>query len=116
MVLCTKYTETDNRPDWHYRALSVSEMRRLSVVICCSLLHLVLAQEEAEVSNRTYYPQEEAEVEITREETKIIFPSLGAVRGVKVTEKEATHYELLGLPYAEPPVGKLRFQPPAPVR
>ena len=76
-------------------------MRRLALVICCSLLHLVLSQEEAE---------------ITTEETKIIWTSLGAVRGLKVTEKEATHYELLGLPYAEPPVGKLRFQPPAPVR
>ena len=76
-------------------------MRRLSLVICCSLLHLVLAEEEAE---------------ITTEESKIIWTSLGAVRGLKVTEKEATHYELLGLPYAEPPVGKLRFQPPAPVR
>ena len=81
-------------------------MRKLlSVVICCFLLQLVLAQEEAE-----------AEAEIRTEKTDILWTRLGAVRGLKVTEKEATHYQLLGVPYAEPPVGKLRFQPPAPVR
>ena len=81
-------------------------MRKLlSVVICCSLLQLVLAQEEAE-----------AEAEIRTEKTEILWTRLGAVRGLKVTEKEATHYQLLGVPYAEPPVGKLRFRPPAPVR
>ena len=79
-------------------------MRRLlSVVICCFLLQLVLAQEEAEAEIRT-------------EKTEILWTRLGAVRGLKVTEKETTHYQLLGVPYAEPPVGKLRFQPPAPVR
>ena len=59
---------------------------------------------------------DEAGVETTTEETKILWTSLGAVRGRKVREKEATHYEFLGVPYAEPPVGKLRFLPPAPAR
>ena len=81
-----------------------TEMRKLlSVVIFCFLLQLVLAQEEAEAEIRT-------------EKTEILWTRLGAVRGLKVTEKEATHYQLLGVPYAEPPVGKLRFRPPAPVR
>ena len=84
-------------------------MRRLQLSIICCLLPLLcaLAQEEA---------GDEAGDEIKREETKILWTRLGAMRGLAVTEKEATHYEFLGVPYAEPPVGKLRFLAPAPAR
>ena len=36
----------------------------------------------------------------------------GPIKGMKVED----HYEFLGIPYAEAPVGKLRFMPPEPVR
>ena len=105
---CAQSTQTRLRLRQQSELSHYTEMRKLlSVVICCFLLQLVLAQEEAEA---------EAEVEIRTEETEILWTKLGAVRGLKVTEKEATHYQLLGVPYAEPPVGKLRFRPPAPVR
>ena len=113
-------------------------MRSLSTaVISCFLFHLVLAQDEAvaettteeisaeetsteetteEISNEEISTEETSREETTSKETDIIWTSLGALRGRIVTEKEATHYEFLGVPYAEPPVGKLRFLPPAPVR
>ena len=103
---CAQSTQTRLRLRQQSELSHYTEMRKLlSVVICCSLLQLVLAQEETE-----------AEAEIRTEKTEILWTRLGAVRGLKVTEKEATHYQLLGVPYAEPPVGKLRFRPPAPVR
>ena len=101
---CAQSTQTRLRLRQQSELSHYTEMRKLlSVVICCFLLQLVLAQEEAEAEIRT-------------EKTEILWTRLGAVRGLKVTENEATHYQLLGVPYAEPPVGKLRFRPPAPVR
>ena len=94
-------------------------MRSLSIaVISCFLFHLVLAQDEAvaETTTEEISAEETSTEETTSKETDIIWTNLGALRGRVVTEKEATHYEFLGVPYAEPPVGKLRFLPPAPVR
>ena len=41
----------------------------------------------------------------------------GAIRGRKVaSEGKSTHFEFLAIPYAQPPVGRLRFKPPKMVR
>ena len=45
----------------------------------------------------------------------IIITGSGALKGKKFERNGKDHYEFLGIPFAEPPVGKLRFQPPVPV-
>merc|ERR1719268_587537 len=41
----------------------------------------------------------------------------GAIRGKKVASKgKSTYFEFLAIPYAQPPVGRLRFKPPKMVR
>ena len=67
-------------------------MRLLAAL--CPLLGLVLSQEEAKVINTLS----------------------GPMRGRRVTKDDQYHYEFLGIPYAEPPIGKLRFKPPEPVK
>ena len=39
------------------------------------------------------------------------------VQGKKVTPQgDSSHYEFLGIPFAQPPVGRLRFMAPQPIR
>merc|ERR1711971_257026 len=52
----------------------------------------------------------------SQEDTRVINTHSGPVRGKKVTKDDHHHYEFLGIPYAEPPLGKLRFKPPEPVK
>jgi len=41
----------------------------------------------------------------------------GEIQGTQVVSEEGvTHYEFHGIPYAQPPVDKLRFKPPRPIR
>ena len=57
------------------------------------------------------------EVEKTSEPSQIIFTNSGPIQGKKVTpEGDESHYEFLGIPFAQPPVGRLRFMAPQPVR
>jgi len=49
----------------------------------------------------------------TREETKTFQISQGEIKGHKVTDDiSKTHFEFRGIPYAQPPLGRLRFKPP----
>ena len=52
----------------------------------------------------------------SQEDTKVVNTLSGPVRGKKVTQDDHHHFEFLGIPYAEPPLGKLRFKPPEPVK
>ena len=49
------------------------------------------------------------------QEDPLVITRSGPVKGKKVTENGKDRYEFLGIPFAEPPVGKLRFKPPVPV-
>ena len=79
-----------------------------------ALLGLVTGQEEA---TRT-----EAEVKKMRMITimmmmQVIVTGSGPIRGRVVSrpDSDKTTHEWLGIPYARPPVGELRFKPPLPV-
>ena len=52
----------------------------------------------------------------SQEDTKVVNTLSGPLRGKKVTQDDHHHFEFLGIPYAEPPLGKLRFKPPEPVK
>ena len=102
-------------------------MGSFTILIFCSLLLLVLPEEGAELTETTTVFTEEGieeGIEVTTdsiedevvEESKIIHTGSGAIRGRRVTRNERTHYEFLGIPYAVPPLGELRFKPPKPVR
>merc|ERR1712227_616471 len=52
---------------------------------------------------------------IIPEPTKIVNTESGPVRGLTINKYGMELYGFLGIPYAEPPVGKLRFKPPVPV-
>jgi len=50
-----------------------------------------------------------------RDLTKAFTTNQGLIKGNKVLTSEGfTYYEFIGIPYAQPPVGKLRFRPPVP--
>ena len=48
--------------------------------------------------------------------TDIVITGSGKIQGKKVTKNGKSHLEYLGIPFAEPPIGKLRFKPPVPVK
>ena len=48
--------------------------------------------------------------------TDIVYTGSGPVRGKEVVKDGKTRYEFLGVPFAQPPVGPLRFMPPLPVK
>ena len=48
-------------------------------------------------------------------DTEIVNTGSGPIRGKEVDIHGKIHYEFLGIPYAQPPLGELRFKPPVPV-
>jgi len=68
--------------------------------VCQLLLGFSLSQDEEIVEDK---------------DTEIIYTGSGPIRGKERAINGKTHYEFLGIPYAQPPVGKLRFKPPMPV-
>ena len=50
------------------------------------------------------------------EPTRTISTGSGPVRGRKVTDNGKVHYEFLGIPFAEPPLGRLRYKAPLPIQ
>ena len=57
----------------------------------------------------------ETEKDYDEELTDIVRTGSGPIQGKKYTKDGKEQFEFLGIPYAEPPVGKLRFKPPVPV-
>jgi len=49
-------------------------------------------------------------------EDEIVQTRSGSIQGKIVETEGFPHYQFLGIPYAQPPVGSLRFLPPVPVR
>merc|ERR1711881_365798 len=90
-----------------------------NTLLCCLLLWgAAIGQEE--VTDEV--PTEEEEVvsdnEVTEEEGDglvSVHTFLGVAKGVKTeTESGTPYFTFKGIPYAQPPVGSLRFQPPLP--
>ena len=52
----------------------------------------------------------------SQEDPRVVNTHSGPVRGKKGTTGDHHHFGSLGIPYAEPPLGKLRFKPPEPVK
>merc|ERR1711892_246044 len=77
-----------------------------------------------EVKNKaTQSEQEEFAIDLTPKEDagkrspEIVETRSGSINGSKVTPEDGlTYYEFHGIPYAQPPVDKLRFKSPLPVR
>ena len=83
-----------------------------------ALLGLVTGQEEdtrteAEVRRRRRIPM----IMMRMMVMQVIVTGSGPIRGRVVTrpDSDKTTHEWLGIPYARPPVGELRFRPPLPV-
>ncbi len=52
-----------------------------------------------------------------KEPSPIIATKLGKIQGITSTSREGRQlYEFLGVPFAQPPVGQLRFESPQPVK
>merc|ERR1711892_696574 len=49
-------------------------------------------------------------------ETETVQTRVGEIKGKRINTDGFTHYRFFGIPYAQPPVGSLRFQAPLPVR
>ena len=61
-------------------------------------------------------PEDDIAGEVGVEPSHTIFTGSGPLKGRRVTLNDKVHFEFLGIPYAEPPVGRLRFLPPVPVQ
>merc|ERR1711884_767574 len=86
-----------------------SDMRfPLAPLVLALSLYFVRPQEISEDNDLDTQP---AEVEASH----TIFSRSGPMKGRRVSSKGKIHYEFLGIPYAEPPVGDLSYLPPLPV-
>ena len=87
-----------------------------------ALLGLVTGQEEAtrteaEVRRRMMIMMMMMMMMMMKMVMQVIVTGSGPIRGRVVTRPDTgvTRHEWLGIPYARPPVGELRFRPPLPV-
>ena len=98
------------------RPLVPSSSTALLLAALTALLGLVTGQEEA---TRTEAEVRRRRMMITMMMMvmQVIVTGSGPIRGRVVTrpDSEVTRHEWLGIPYARPPVGELRFRPPLPV-
>ena len=112
-------------------------MRGRIVCVLIVLAACVVCQDDDNTETQTYFPDtqrliedtdvEEFSLEAGEENVEkphdgvegqkvVIQTGSGKIQGVEVQEGERMFNRFLGIPFAEPPVGKLRFQPPVPVR
>ena len=95
-----------------------SDMRfPLAPLVLALSLYFVRPQEISEDNDLDTEPAVDAEVD--SEEvgpSHTIFSRSGPMKGRRVSSNGKIHYEFLGVPYAEPPVGDLSYLPPLPVQ
>merc|ERR1712038_2169873 len=91
-----------------------------NTLLCCLLLWGAAIGQEEQVTDEVL-PEEDVvvtDLEVTEEEDDghvSIKTFLGVAKGVKAeTESGTPYFTFKGIPYAHPPVGSLRFQPPQP--
>ena len=96
------------------RPLVPSSSTALLLAALTALLGLVTGQEEA---TRTEAEVRRMMMMMMMMVMQVIVTGSGPIRGRVVTrpDSEVTTHEWLGIPYARPPVGELRFRPPLPV-
>lgn len=86
--------------------------------LCCLLLWgAAIGQEEVPGVTEEVPAEEVASEDVAGEDEDLVTVKtyLGVVKGMKAeTEKGTTYFKFKGIPYAQPPVGSLRFQPPRP--
>ena len=82
-----------------------------------ALLGLVTGQEEATRTEAEVRRRRMMMITMMMMVMQVIVTGSGPIRGRVVTrpDSEVTRHEWLGIPYARPPVGELRFRPPLPV-
>jgi len=73
-------------------------------------------EKETKPAKKTAGLKLSSESEKTQEQ-KVVQTRVGAIRGKHVINDDGlSHYNFLSIPYAQPPIGNLRFKPPIPVR
>ena len=83
---------------------------QLALLAILSVSAVIKAQETTE-------PGLDTEDDVVVEPTRTIFTGSGPLQGRKVTTATgSSHSEFLGIPFAQPPTGRLRYRPPQPVQ
>ena len=112
-------------------------MKKGIVCVLIAFGGCVVCEDDDNTESQTYFPDterlntdsnvEEFNLEAGNENAEKLHESVegkkvvietgsGKVQGVEIQEGTRTFNKFLGIPFAEPPVGKRRFQPPVPVR
>ena len=99
------------------RPLVASSSTALLLAALTALLGLVTGQEEATRTEAEVRRRRMMMITMMMLVMQVIVTGSGPIRGRVVTrpDSEVTRHEWLGIPYARPPVGELRFRPPLPV-
>ena len=87
---------------------------QLTLITILAASAVIKTQETPELSISQPEPDTE---DLVVEPTHTFFTGSGPLQGRKVTTATgSSHYEFLGIPFAEPPIGRLRYRAPQPVQ